>query len=895
MSLYQYKSQAVPDFLNREAPANYIAGLGRGATGFVTRSDLGGGFDDAPKEDEQYQDPENESGLFSKLPYDQEDMEADRIYDQVEKSMQERRRKWREDREREEMERSRKDRPTFQDQFADLKQDLAQVSHDEWSNIPEVQDMVRKRGQKKQKEDVYERFNAVPDSVLLKNSAQSQFDTSVDSMTEAGKTDFVQFSQARDKLLGIKLDQVSDSVSGQTTVDPTGYLTSLSSIELKSDAEISDIKKARTLLKSVISTNPKHAPGWIAAARLEEVAGKLAAARDIINKGCENCLKSEDVWVEAARLSSPDQAKIILAKAIQHVPESVKVWLKAKDLEQDLQAQKRVLRKALEHVPTSVKLWKTAISAEEDPEDARLLLGRAVECIPNAVELWLSLARLDDNVKNAQSILNKALKMNPTSYEIWLAAARLQEQHKLDEKVDGIVSSAIKRLGSVGVYLEREQWIKESEKCEKEGFLIVAQSLIKNTIGLNLEEEDMKHTWFEDADECIKRGSIHTARFIFWHAVETFPHKKSIWRRAAFFEKEHGTTEALFDILRRAVKANASNVVLWLLWAKETWIHGDITGAKEVLHHAFEANEGSEQIWLAAIKLEMETQQYKKAQELLSDARKRANTARVWMKSVVLERILKNSQKALEMATQSIAMFSDFEKLWIIKGQILQYDLQKIEDARQHFQQAIKRLPKSSTLWISASRLEEAQNVSVKSRAILERARVVNPKVAELWLEAVLVEKRTGNTSMVKALLSKAIQECPTCGLLWCELILNEVRPQRKARSMDALKKCENDPFVLCTVARLFWQERKLEKARNWFERAVKSNADLGDSWAWWYRFECEQGTKEQQISVMESCVKQVPRHGVLWPSVAKSLENIGKSTKDILIMIATELSPTLT
>ena len=45
------------------------------------------------------------------------------------------------------------------------------------------------------------------------------------------------------------------------------------------DAEISDIKKARLLLKSVVNTNPKHAPGWIAAARLEEVAGKLQQAR----------------------------------------------------------------------------------------------------------------------------------------------------------------------------------------------------------------------------------------------------------------------------------------------------------------------------------------------------------------------------------------------------------------------------------------------------------------------------------------------------------------------------------------------------------------------------------------------------------------------------------------
>jgi hypothetical protein len=34
-------------------------------------------------------------------------------------------------------------------------------------------------------------------------------------------------------------------------------------------------RQARLLLKSVITTNPHHGPGWIAAARLEEKAGKL--------------------------------------------------------------------------------------------------------------------------------------------------------------------------------------------------------------------------------------------------------------------------------------------------------------------------------------------------------------------------------------------------------------------------------------------------------------------------------------------------------------------------------------------------------------------------------------------------------------------------------------------
>jgi pre-mRNA-processing factor 6 len=51
-----------------------------------------------------------------------------------------------------------------------------------------------------------------------------------------------------------------------------------------------------------VKSNPKHAPGWIAAACLEEHAGRMVAAREIIKQGCEQRLKSEDVWLEAARL-----------------------------------------------------------------------------------------------------------------------------------------------------------------------------------------------------------------------------------------------------------------------------------------------------------------------------------------------------------------------------------------------------------------------------------------------------------------------------------------------------------------------------------------------------------------------------------------------------------------
>ena len=45
--------------------------------------------------------------------------------------------------------------------------------------------------------------------------------------------------------------------------------------------------------------------------------------------------------------------------------------------------------------------------------------------------------------------------------------------------------------------------------------------------------------------------------------------------------------------------------VLWLMAAKEKWLSNDIATAREILAHAFIANPDSEEIWLAAFKLEV--------------------------------------------------------------------------------------------------------------------------------------------------------------------------------------------------------------------------------------------------------------------------------------------------
>jgi pre-mRNA-processing factor 6 len=109
------------DFLSQPAPENYVAGLGRGATGFTTRSDLGPARegpsedqikaavakrsaqlglteakdDDKDDEAERYQDPDNEVGLFAGGIYEKDDEEADRIWKDVDDKMAKRRQKQR--------------------------------------------------------------------------------------------------------------------------------------------------------------------------------------------------------------------------------------------------------------------------------------------------------------------------------------------------------------------------------------------------------------------------------------------------------------------------------------------------------------------------------------------------------------------------------------------------------------------------------------------------------------------------------------------------------------------------------------------------------------------------------------------------------------------------------
>eukprot|EP01032_Pedospumella_encystans_P011618 gene11618-13501_t len=184
-------------------PSNYVAGVGRGAMGFTTRSDIGparpappmggapalGGAPDpfgpapvgyvagrgrgmgdlARGQDElttKHVQQDNDRGdysesnydefsgygekLFTTSNYEEDDAEADKIYDTVDEIMDSRRKRSREQQMLLEKKRAKSVR--IADQFADLKEQMANVTTAEWESIPEVGDHSLRLTQSRKKE-----------------------------------------------------------------------------------------------------------------------------------------------------------------------------------------------------------------------------------------------------------------------------------------------------------------------------------------------------------------------------------------------------------------------------------------------------------------------------------------------------------------------------------------------------------------------------------------------------------------------------------------------------------------------------------------------------------------------------------------------------------------------
>lgn len=836
------------DFLNKPAPPGYVAGVGRGATGFTTRSDLGPAREaiaaataaavagtsslpdrrtiQAKRDDEEEDEYLNESNydefagyggsLFNKDPYEEDDQEADKIYEQIDLHLDERGKALREAKNRQELQKYREERPKIQQQFTDLKASLQQVSEEEWMNIPEVGD-ARNRKQRVARQD---KFTPIPDSLLahqakiasggeklvyIDTKNQPEDDAMQMSDPESGGSDdeanrldvrptpassglnIGEMSEFRSSYMSMKLNRLNaDETVNQTVANPKDYLTNLQSMISNQITDATTLKEYRKQFQALRRSNPTFQNAWIASVRLEEAAGKLKTARSLILEACEHNPKSADLWCEAARLYPRDKARMLMVKALKEDPRSVKLWIYSADLETDDESKRKVYAKAREIVPKSVLLWKKSVELER-PEGARKILREAVECCPESVELWLALARLEP-YEEARKVLIKASDKNPTDRSIWIMAAKLEEAAGNKALVESIVKRSIEQLYEKGIKIIREEWFQEAIDADRADFKITCREIIKRMIDWDIGKDDSTqenrlNILLKDVDNFLKSKSINCARSVYDCIVDdkNFCKMEKIWLSYIDFEKSHGQPETLRDVLKRSVESVNCNKseTLWLKLADESKKHLSLNDIRQILSDALDSNSDSEKIIIAAVDLECENNNFKEARRILADACMSAKTPELIKKAAKLEWTLGNLDEALRMLKAGAEEFKKFAEFYLMLGQI-EEQRNENDKAKAYYAQGLKFNPESVDLWINSALLEEKTGFIPRARSKLEMARIRNPRVPRLWLEAsrfemrAFMSKRTNNSNLstssttpgvirpdvVMTLLAKGMKEC---------------------------------------------------------------------------------------------------------------------------------------
>ena len=155
----------------------------------------------------------------------------------------------------------------------------------------------------------------------------------------------------------------------------------------------------------------------------------------------------------------------------------------------------------------------------------------------------------------------------------------------------------------------------------------------------------------------------------------------------------------------------------------------------------------------------------------------------------------------------------------MIKSHILEQNKEAPEKVRENFEKAllVPSLRKNPKLWICASDFEVKIKAFTKARTLLQKAKlkITSQELApEIWFESIQLEIISENTKIAQSLCSQALQKFPLSGKIWALQISLEPIASRKSKASDALKKIEDSPWIFLEVAKLFWQEKKIEKAR---------------------------------------------------------------------------------
>ncbi|CAR25569.1 hypothetical protein ZYGR_0A01340 [Zygosaccharomyces rouxii] len=858
----------LPSFLSQQPPPGYIPGIGRGATGFSTRGDKKG----PAKVPKRLQNQDTVKAVDGDSKEQDEDSEADKVFSDLDSKLSSRNRS----------KKREGDQQSIPHQFADLKRSLATVSEDQWLNIPDAGDYTRKRRRERLDEQLNRKTYAAPDTLLMPHVNLSKL------------------TEEREKMLSRQLDSnIFEKEDSNSVNEAQKYLNDLETFEAGPRGDEEDVKKMRTILQSYRNADPKKPEGWVAAARLEEKARKLKTARNIIEQGCLECPRNEDVWLENIRLNSADtqRCKTLAAQGIKFNPQSLQLWIKAVDLEREVLNKHRVVRSSLQELPLSEELWKLAVKYSADKFEAQRILQKAVELIPTSIELCSALVHLQ-NYQEAKHTLNAARKAMPRELKVWILAAEVEEskgEAVTDERILKLLSKGIKQLKENGLEITLLQLLKEAQSLVKEGGLRTAHALTQAALSEFQDEYEASRVVSELSDSIVKVVGFkillksNPTKYSFWQSL------KKLCEKLNKMDELYNTFETLLFDESENFRILKQNPLLSLMYSKEIWKNGhDIPKSLEILDRAQNILPNSLEVWLAKLKFLCLTDQVELAQKSFAMAMERLRDSQVphleklYYKYISFLRFRRQNTAAIKMLNETcIPKFPNCPKFYLQLGQI-HYDLGQTEESQMAFERGTKMLPQGIPLWISLARIEEIDlKRPAKARSIFDLALLKNPANETLSLARAQMEARLGNYDQARFIIQQSLQKHSKSATLWAENI--RILPLKRANVkktvfQDALKNTNNSCEILVEIGISFYKELQHETAIKWFERATRSNPSYGDSWVWVAR--CYKKLNRNIQEIVNQVEIHEPTHGNLWISVSKKPDTQYYSCSKILLTL---------
>lgn len=869
-------------FLNQEAPSGYVAGLGRGATGFVTSAETGPAtfLSNYGFEVEEYSNETGEDGLLS-VRKDAENEEADKIYEEIEARMQSRHRK----RANVSTEKADETNTEVSGDFKKsnlqnkLKLDLNQVSISEWVDLPEVGDLTRKNKRQRILEQQQQRVYATPDVLI---------------------------AQANVKNTNL---EVESEVKGHGEEEGTTRAANSTNYEVHS-ARITnfgtDPAKERSILASLRKAEPKNPNLWISSARYEEQAKQFLQARSYIEEGCSQVPNDPEVWIESIRLHKNEgtyKCKGIANRALSYNSGSEELWLAALNLEHstDFYSRKKILLKSLEALPGSAILWnklvESVINSDETEKAEKIrLLENATKMCPSEFKFWELLVSLSD-YPSAKQILNSARKAAPQEVRIWIAALKLEERVNEEVNSEKLLKMLIRgkaELEKKDVNLNSIDWIQLAVSAFEEHYpktadVIVIDRLLKLLESLNCEE------LIQNA-EVIQSASVALAATAYEYICGRFPQELKSWTSYLEFSFKFQIDE-LFIIYEKSLKV-LENEELYLKYANDKkGIDGDVNEVNTILEKGLKSFPASEKLWIAQLDLNIYSKQFTKAIQLaqtcVTQLGKDSN--RVWLKYIHILRfahfkrdlsigntsLIDESRRALKLHPQCL-------KLHLQQSQILQ-DMGENKMARDVLVSALKQFPKSAILWSTLAEVDYVVSGAPKARSVLDKGLLENPKLETLWVKKIELEESEKDFIVARQLLSKSLQLFPSsASLRVINLRFIPKASHRKVAYKAALEETNYSPEISLAIGVFLWIAGKSEKTKTWFDSALETDQTNGDSWAWSYQYVARHGTQADQEKFFKLFNQKFDKinSGKVWIKVKKNPRNLDLAPNQILTLV---------